>query len=109
MSIAQGTGQGKNWKGAAVNARFDCWRGYGRPRLSGPRRLPGTASTTRRRTGGRHIPRPAPRGAVISSGRAAPRSAAVSGGRAAPRRAAPRRQLAAAARLFGRRRPLRRQ
>ncbi|WP_343412006.1 FtsW/RodA/SpoVE family cell cycle protein [Candidatus Amarolinea dominans] len=109
MSIAQGTGQGKNWKGAAVNARFDFWRGYGRPRLSGPRRLPGTASTTRRRTGGRHIPRPAPRGAVISSGRAAPRSAAVSGGRAAPRRAAPRRQLAAAARLFGRRRPLRRQ
>ena len=57
MSIAQGTGQGKNWKGAAVNARFDFWRGYGRPRLSrqavrllrtgGPHR--GTAAPRRRR------------------------------------------------------------
>ncbi len=109
MSIAQGVGGGRNWEVAVVNARFDFWRGYGRPRLSRTRRLPGAASTARRRTGGRHIPRPATGAAISSSSRAAPRGAVGRGSRPAPRRAPPQRQLAAAARLFGRRRPVRRQ
>lgn len=100
MSVAHSTGRSQT-NGVLANARFDFWRGYGRARLSGPRRLPGAASTARRRAGGRHIPRPSPRGAVISS-----RSAPSRG------RAAPRRQLASStrARFFGRsRRPVRRQ
>ncbi len=101
MSIAHDTGLSPA-HGVPVNARFDFWRGYRRSRLSSPRRLPGIASTARRRAGGRHIPRPSPRSAAI-------------GQRSAPRRgraAAPRRQLASSARsrFFGRsRRPVRRQ